>query len=176
MLGNGRPFVVEVLKPTTRSADLGEVQKRIVSKWADTIEVFGLRYSTRREMQHFKTKKFDKTYEVTLRFSEDVGREAAEGLGSALSKCEVRQRTPLRVLPRRKDATRRRLVKELKVLDYDPASRRACVRLRGESGLYVKELMTGDDGRTQPNVRTLLGIEQIEVESLDVVRVHDDFR
>ena len=175
MLGNGRPFVVEVLRPAKRMADLGELENRMNSKWQGKIEVLGLRYSTRREMQHIKTKKFDKTYEVIVAFSGNVDEASVRALTDTLSGCEIRQQTPLRVLPRRKDAVRRRMVKDLEIITLDMENRRVCMRLRSESGLYVKELMTGDEGRTQPNVRELLGMEKVEVESLDVVSVHDDF-
>lgn len=176
MLGNGRPFVVEILNPTKRRPDLGEFEKETNTKWQGKLEVFGLRHSTRREMQHIKTKKFDKTYDLAVAFSDDVTEQALRALPEKMSGCEIRQQTPLRVLPRRKDAVRRRLIKGLQILAVDPASRKAQIRLRAESGLYVKELITGDGGRTDPSVKALLGATSLEVESLDVVSVHDDFQ
>ena len=39
-----------------------------------------------------------------------------------------------------------------------------------EGGLYVKELISGDDGRTNPSLSGLLGIYTL-VEDLDVINV-----
>jgi tRNA pseudouridine synthase 10 len=51
------------------------------------------------------------------------------------------------------------------------------VRLEGEhifikceGGLYVKELITGDEGRTKPNLSELIGIP-VQVVELDVLEV-----
>jgi len=127
-------------------------------------------------MQHIKTKKFDKTYELVISFSDDVTEDALRALPEKVSGCEVRQQTPLRVLPRRKDTVRRRLIKGLQILMVDIPARKAQVRLRAESGLYVKEFLAGDGGRTDPSVKGMLGAANLEVESLDVVSVHDDFQ
>jgi len=51
----------------------------------------------------------------------------------------------------------------------------ATVQVRGESGIYVKELIHGDRGRTQPSMAELLG-RSCEVVELDVLDVHDDLR
>jgi len=176
MLGNGRPFVIEILNPTKRKRDLGEFERETNGRWQGRLEIFGLRHSTRREMQHIKTKKFDKTYELVISFSDDVTEDALRALPEKVSGCEVRQQTPLRVLPRRKDTVRRRLIKGLQILMVDIPARKAQVRLRAESGLYVKEFLAGDGGRTDPSVKGMLGAANLEVESLDVVSVHDDFQ
>jgi len=176
MLGNGRPFVVEVTRPSTRTADLPEIQEGINAKWRGKIEVIALRPSSRREMQNIKTKKFDKTYELQISFSSKPAEDALAALAENMTGCEIRQQTPTRVMPRRKDMTRRRMVKDFEILSTDTEGKRARIRLRAESGLYIKELATGDGGRTQPNIKDLLAVEGVTVESLDVVSVHDNFQ
>ena len=176
MLGDGRPFVVEALRPMKRRVDLDSIQREINERSGGRIEVLGLAESSRREMQHIKTKKFDKTYEVVIGFPGEFDEEALKSLPDALNGVEVRQQTPLRVIPRRKDTTRRRMIKGLEVMGVDIEGGTATIRVRCESGLYVKELVTGDGGRTQPNISEILGIENLEVSSLDVVKVHDDFK
>ncbi|HNR57741.1 MAG TPA: hypothetical protein PKJ51_04720 [Methanothrix sp.] len=42
--------------------------------------------------------------------------------------------------------------------------------LRGTSGLYVKELVSGDGGRTKPSLSELIGVEA-RVTELDVINV-----
>jgi tRNA pseudouridine synthase 10 len=45
------------------------------------------------------------------------------------------------------------------------------IEIKGEAGLYIKELVTGDDGRTSPSISELLK-NPARVESLDVVKIH----
>jgi tRNA U54 and U55 pseudouridine synthase Pus10 len=47
---------------------------------------------------------------------------------------------------------------------------KAKVELTTEGGLYIKELLHGDEGRTEPSLSSLLG-KEIVVESLDVIGV-----
>ncbi|MDQ1274804.1 MAG: tRNA pseudouridine synthase 10, partial [Euryarchaeota archaeon] len=46
----------------------------------------------------------------------------------------------------------------------------AYITVNCEGGLYVKELISGDEGRTNPSLTGLLGIPTL-VEDLDVVNV-----
>jgi len=65
------------------------------------------------------------------------------------------------------------MVRRLAVVDLSGET--AQVEVRGESGIYVKELIHGDRGRTQPSVAELLG-RSCDVVELDVLKVHDDLR
>jgi tRNA pseudouridine synthase 10 len=46
----------------------------------------------------------------------------------------------------------------------------AIIEVHCDGGLYVKELTSGDDGRTEPSLTGLLGI-QAKVEELNVIKV-----
>lgn len=46
------------------------------------------------------------------------------------------------------------------------------MRIKTEGGLYIKELISGDDGRSQPNISDILGIKAI-CEQLDVIEVSE---
>ena len=48
--------------------------------------------------------------------------------------------------------------------------RTAVVDIHGEGGLYIKELMSGDEGRTEPNLAGVLGVGAT-VTALDVLDV-----
>jgi len=52
----------------------------------------------------------------------------------------------------------------------DEMLRRATVEVHGEGGLYIKELLHGDGGRTEPSLADLLGVG-VEVTALDVTGV-----
>ena len=47
------------------------------------------------------------------------------------------------------------------------------MEVRTEAGLYVKELVSGDGGRTQPSVAGILGADA-ECAELDVLAVHTE--
>ena len=46
------------------------------------------------------------------------------------------------------------------------------MRIKTEGGLYIKELISGDDGRSQPNISEILGVNAV-CEQLDVVEVSE---
>jgi len=79
----------------------------------------------------------------------------------------IRQRTPLRVVHRRADIVREREVYDVRLVEL---GEEPVVELRCESGLYVKELVSGDKGRTKPSLSDLLGVAA-EVSELDVLDV-----
>jgi tRNA pseudouridine synthase 10 len=57
-------------------------------------------------------------------------------------------------------------------MDADPAERFS-LRVRAESGTYIKELVSSDEGRTVPSFSSLAGVP-VKVEFLDVVAILDD--
>jgi len=80
----------------------------------------------------------------------------------------VRQRTPQRVEHRRADLVRERRVLDVAVEEY--ADGVATIRVHGDAGLYIKELVSSDEGRTEPSLAGLLGVAA-KVTALDVVGV-----
>jgi tRNA pseudouridine synthase 10 len=173
MLGEGRPFVLEVRSPKRRHWDPEEMERRVNEVASGKVEVSDLRDSDKPEVVSLKDATWEKTYLITFRVdggaTEDELREAAGQLSGSV----VRQRTPLRVSHRRADKERPRAVRNLELVDL--SEDRAQVEVRGESGIYVKELIHGDRGRTQPSMAELLG-RSCDVVELDVLKVHDDLR
>jgi len=47
---------------------------------------------------------------------------------------------------------------------------RAEIKIRCQGGLYIKELITGDDGRTNPSVASILEVKATPLQ-LDVMNV-----
>jgi len=79
------------------------------------------------------------------------------------------QKTPLRVLHRRADLTREKYIYEVKVKKLSP--KKAEMKVRCQGGLYVKELVTGDEGRTTPSVSEILKnrAKPIKLDVLNVI-------
>src|SRR6056297_1383850 len=90
---------------------------------------------------------------------------------SKLEKETIKQRTPQRVAHRRSDLIREREVKKIKILKF--SSKKITLEIKGEAGLYIKELVSGDRNRTNPSLTKLLG-RKAKVDKLDVIGV--DFK
>lgn len=90
---------------------------------------------------------------------------------SALSGKVIYQRTPLRVSGRRADLIRERKVKKANTLSIDGCH--AVVEITAEAGTYIKELVNGDEGRTNPNLSSLYG-SSLKVEKLDVLEIKEE--
>ena len=169
MLGNGRPFVVEVSRPVHRTLDLAVVEAAV--NRTGLVEVEGLRASDHDEVVALKEDRADKTYRARVRFAAPVEAAKLKDGIAALAGARIAQRTPTRVSHRRSDQVRYRVVKGIGLLRAD--GREAEVEVTAEAGTYVKEVLHGDAGRTQPSLAAILGVP-CEVVALDVVRIHDN--
>ena len=81
----------------------------------------------------------------------------------------IRQRTPQRVLHRRADRTRKRGVRSIKARFI--SSKLFVIVVRGQAGLYIKELISGDNGRTVPSISQILG-QECRCRELDVIGIY----
>lgn len=174
MLGSGRPFIIELKEPGTRSFDHEEIAAKINNDSGGRVEVLDLRPSSREELRKIKTMatKAEKTYRAIITVEKDIGEEDIRKLTAELSGAIIKQRTPLRVLHRRADKVRLKKVYELRINSVTSRKMEATIRTQG--GLYVKELVSGDDGRTVPSFSRILGAGA-ECQELDVIDVADQF-
>ena len=120
-------------------------------------------------IETLKSSKADKTYKLKVTFKEPVSEEKLKSCLEALCGTEISQQTPRRVVHRRADLVRKRHVHSIR-LDELVDNSHADITVNCEGGLYVKELISGDEGRTNPSLSGLLGIPAL-VEELDVVKV-----
>ena len=170
MLGRGRPFVVEIRAPKRREWDPIEMERRVNAAGADKAQVAGLRPSTKSEVVRLKGSTYEKTYRITFTVRGGIDLPRLEDASRQLTGAMIKQRTPSRVAHRRADLERLRRVARFSILEA--FGDKATVEVRGESGIYVKELIHGDRGRTQPSLSGLLGTS-CDVVELDVLEVHD---
>jgi tRNA pseudouridine synthase 10 len=112
-----------------------------------------------------------KRYRAQVAFDADVDAEALADAVDELVGATVEQYTPNRVDHRRASITRERDVYEATAELDDP--RHATVEISGEGGLYIKELISGDEGRTEPSLAGLLGVGA-DVTALDVLAVEGE--
>ena len=170
MLGSGRPFVLEVRHPHRRDVDLDALEVEI-NEASDMIEVEGLRFATHDMVERVKEHDAGKTYRMTVAFDEAVTDAALATALDELRGTTVEQRTPGRVDHRRADLVREREVYDISGSTTDDTH--ATLVVDGAGGLYVKELVSGDEGRTEPSLAGLLGVEST-VTALDVMAVEGE--
>ena len=169
MLGTGRPFVVEVSKPKKRFLDLKKIEATINAGAKDKVEVSRLRFTNRDVVRKLKkAENAQKEYRAFVVFEKEVSDADMQLLEEKLNGVMVKQQTPLRVMHRRADLVRERYIYKLKVKKL--SAKEALLEVRTQGGLYVKELVSGDEGRTVPNVAALLE-NPAKITKLDVLKV-----
>jgi tRNA pseudouridine synthase 10 len=168
MLGNGRPFILEIKNPKIRSIDLDRLEKEINTMAKNKVEVMRLRFSSRGEIARIKAAEFRKTYRVTFEAAEPLNKEKLIKVAQALQGKLIKQLTPTRVAHRRAHKIRERTIYNCTIESVEGI--RARLLLETESGTYVKEFISGDEKKTQPNLSELIGIP-CKVTELDVIDV-----
>ena len=168
MLGRGRPFVLEILRPHHRRVDPGSLARAIAEGSGGRVEVEEFHLASADAVVEVKDATPEKSYQVTVVGSvpEAVVRK---GLAEAVAR-PLAQRTPTRVAHRRADLVRHRRIVSAELARHSPTG--FTVDLRTEAGTYVKEWVEGDGGRTEPSLSAILAVP-LRVESLDVLEVHD---
>lgn len=172
MLGNGRPFVIEIKEPKVRTLNLELLQREINERAAGKVEVSQLQFVSGSVVERLKTCEAEKIYEARVRFSQAVDETELQRAFDLLQKTPIHQRTPQRVSHRRADLVRTRRVIAISGELITPTE--ALITVHSEGGLYIKELVSGDGGRTTPSLSELLKIPA-EVLELNVLEVLGDF-
>ncbi|RLF19422.1 MAG: tRNA pseudouridine(54/55) synthase Pus10 [Thermoprotei archaeon] len=171
MLGNGRPFVIEVVRPKIRNLDLDRISIEINYRCRGIVEVMDLKFVPRDFVKKLKASAEvrPKVYKALVKVDNELEMDKLSLLERMFKERIIRQRTPLRVLHRRADKVRIKRVDWVKPRML--TSRRvfeALVKCQG--GLYVKELISGDKGRTSPSFSEVLGTNARCIR-LDVLKV-----
>ena len=169
MLGRGRPFVIEVSKPKKRFIDLKLIEDQVNFDAVGKVEVSGLHFTTKDVVRHLKKGEgAQKEYSLLAEFENELSIQDLHKIEEQLSGTCIKQQTPQRVLHRRADLIREKYIYQVKVKKV--SLKRALLEIRCQGGLYVKELVSGDEGRTVPNVSDLLN-NRAKTLKLDVLNV-----
>jgi len=168
MLGNGRPFVLEIKNPKIRKLDLTRLKNDINTTNKDDIEISDLHFSDKEEIIRLKDAGLRKTYRIVFRGGKPINNEKLKKAAQSLRGKTIGQLTPSRVAHRRADMVREKQIYNCNIESIDGAM--ATLTLETESGTYIKELVSGDDGRTKPSISEMIGIP-CEVTELDVIEI-----
>nr|HET6581648.1 tRNA pseudouridine(54/55) synthase Pus10 [Methanoregula sp.] len=168
MIGTGRPFILEVVEPGKRSLDLAELEKEINRDAEGRVSVSIKRWSDRTEVETLKSNKAHKKYRILVEVDGALSADMFANALKTLQGATIHQRTPERVAHRRADKIRERIVLDIEYAGEQDG--KFVVEVLGEAGLYIKELVSGDGGRTRPSLAEILN-RSAHVFSLDVVQV-----
>ncbi len=160
-----RPFVLEISSPGKRRVGMRKMQADI--NRSGKVRVRHLRASSKKEVAEIKSARNDKTYRMLVEFGNRIDDEQLKKLDTLRG--TIVQETPQRVVHRRVDKIRKRKVKEIRWKNV--SNKKLVLEIKGEAGLYVKELVSGDNGRTRPSVSGVTG-NPAKVLELDVIRIH----
>jgi tRNA pseudouridine synthase 10 len=168
MLGDGRPFVMEVKHPFKRDIDLKFLRRLINSHSDGKIEVNDLKFTDRERIASIKNSSTEsyKIYRAIATFENGV---TSEDIHKIEKLHTINQRTPVRVERRRADLVRIRTIDNIEVERIDSKNLKLTIKCQG--GLYIKELISGDDGRTVPSISSITANKAI-CSQLDVIKVH----
>lgn len=173
MLGNGRPFVIELVNPKKSdftAEDFLQMQKEINTSTKD-IFIRDLQAVSRDEIANLKEGEIEKTksYSATCWSENCLSQDELDTLSTSKD-LVLLQKTPIRVLHRRPLASRQRVIHSMSAKKTD--DHHFCLHLSTQAGTYVKEFIHGDFGRTQPNLSIIMKTEcdilELDVESVDV--------
>ncbi|MBU0591038.1 tRNA pseudouridine(54/55) synthase Pus10 [Candidatus Micrarchaeota archaeon] len=165
----GRIFVIEIKNPKKRNVELDRVTKEIET--GKEVSVSDLRAVPRKFVEIITESHFDKSYKAGIEFGKEISKEDIEKITGLTGKTLL-QKTPKRVAHRRAILVRHRKIKDIGVLES--GGRNAIVLVTAEAGTYIKELISGDDGRTEPSIAALLSTSA-KCTSLDVASIDDGF-
>ena len=168
MLGAGRPFVMEIVAPRRRGADLPSLEQAVNSAAEGRVAISIDGWATRAEVEILKSEKAHKKYRISVEVEGGIARNELEEALDRLRGALIAQQTPARVVHRRADRIRERRVVDARVAGQEDGI--FFLDVVGEAGLYVKELVSGDNGRTRPSLAGLLG-RPARVIQLDVLEV-----
>ena len=169
MLGSGRPFVLEIKEPRIRKLDFKQLEEDINKINKDKTAYHNLHPCQRSRKAEIKQSSPDayKIYKAIVKCDEAFDENKLVEL-TKLN--EINQQTPLRVLRRRTDMLRVKHVLDLSYEIIDDTTFE--MKIKTEGGLYIKELISGDEGRSKPNVSEILGVNAI-YDKLGVIEVSE---
>jgi len=174
MIGTGRPFILELKRPKIRSVNLDELEVKINQKNIKKVQIGDLRITNKSEVIKIKKeseetrkcyKAIIKTYN-SLKFKDFE--EILTTLKHTLENQTISQRTPIRVVHRRADKIREKKI--FKIEGKYIESNLFEFIIESQGGTYIKELISGDEGRTKPSFAEIFTFP-VDCIELDVIEI-----
>ncbi len=172
MLGTGRLFVFEMLKAKRDTVDLEDMAAEITRRSEGRVEVFDVKMCNRKRVAEIKEARCAKEYQARVGFT-GAAEVDLDAMAARLDELQaggriaIIQKTPQRVAHRRADLDRERWIE---ITAWERCEGGILVSILSQHGTYIKESISGDDGRSQPSLSSLLGIPCV-CEELDVLSI-----
>ena len=167
MLGKGRTFVLEIKEPKIRDIDLKKLEETVNKHAIGKVEISEMKFVAKNRRAVIKESSRDtyKVYKATVELENEVDNSLLDSLKSMKI---INQRTPIRVSHRRADKIRTREIRQLEYKKVD--SKLLELVIECEGGLYIKELISSDENRSQPSIAGMLktGAKCVQLDVLDV--------
>ncbi|HEY0090596.1 MAG TPA: tRNA pseudouridine(54/55) synthase Pus10, partial [Candidatus Lokiarchaeia archaeon] len=141
---------------------------------SEKVKINDLRYSNKDEVIQIKmnAENTRKSYKVLVQADKDLDLTEFNNkvivLKNRLENQKIFQRTPNRVSHRRADLIREKYVFNIKEKYIEPKLFEFVIETQG--GTYIKELISGDNGRTTPSFSEIFGLPLI-CKELDVINI-----
>lgn len=175
MLGEGRPFILELRNPYVRTLNLPHIQKRVNNKNKHKVKISDLQYSSKLEVKRLKknAEQTKKIYHAKVISNQKISKKEfnkkLNSLKDVFINNPIKQRTPLRVSHRRADKVREKIIynidgKYLRTTFFE-------FIIETQGGVYIKELISGDNGRTTPSFSEIFG-NSLLCKELDVLKIY----
>jgi tRNA pseudouridine synthase 10 len=132
------------------------------------VKVKNLSLTNKEKIKEIKLAAPDKIYEAEVDLEKETSKKELENACHLLSNIVVNQQTPTRVLRRRYDLLRKKKVYYFKLKKFN--QKNPVFEIKTESGTYIKELISGDNGRTKPSLSEILK-QKAEVKKLVVKKI-----
>lgn len=174
MLGTGRPFILELKSPKVRDIDLSSLMIKVNELNKDKIFITDLKFSDKQDVIKIKeaAENTRKIYKALVESSNELDQETFQKtlylLKEQLEQQQVNQRTPFRVAHRRADLTREKKIYSIEGKYLSPTQFEFIIETQG--GTYIKELISGDEGRTKPSFTDIFGFAVL-CKELDVLQI-----
>ncbi|KAI1312623.1 putative tRNA pseudouridine synthase Pus10 [Mortierella claussenii] len=178
MLGNGRPFYMELINPRIPSVPRSTIkglELQINTIMPEKVQIRNLAAISVDDTKVIKDGEETKTksYSALCWTSNPVDQVMIDAINAYTSKSfYVEQQTPIRVLQRRAQMIRKKQIHSLKAFPLE--GHFLVVHLHTEAGTYIKEFVHGDLGRNQPSLASIVGCEA-DIMELDVLEVDLEF-
>jgi tRNA pseudouridine synthase 10 len=174
MLGEGRPFILELRNPQIRALDLINLEKKVNHDSKKKIKIRDLRFSNKKEVIYLKneasnTKKVYKALiETDNKISKKIFEEKVKEIKKIFENNKINQRTPVRVSHRRADKIRKKIIYKVRGKLVNSKLFEFVIETQG--GTYIKELIHGDSGRTSPSFSDVFEVPLV-CRELDVLEI-----
>ncbi len=174
MLGNGRPYILELHNPKIRTLDLKKIQNKVNKSNKKKVKISDLEYSSKERVKNLKlsAENTKKIYKAIVISKEKISKAQFDALLKKLKlvyeKQKLQQRTPIRVSHRRADKIREKKIFRVEGKFIKPNVSEFIVEAQG--GTYIKELISGDNGRTTPSFSDVYEFSLV-CKKLDVIEI-----